>query len=442
MANTLKALNIAFVFAFLSTVIWVKGVPADVEPKWTMAGGYMHTCATNGDSLYCWGSNTYGQLGTGKTNPESRPVKIPLPANRTVKFLSAGFYNTCVVYNNDSVSCWGNNDNGQLGLGRQETIFGNTSATRASNLSPISLGTTKKVLGIAAGGPHTCVLFNDGSLKCWGLNGSGQLGLGDILTRGKKASEMGNGLPFVDLGGEKVIDVKASGIRTCALFEDRRLRCWGGYSAIGSGGNVNLGTLKSQMGTNLKPVSLGAGALVEGFSVGNYHTCALLKDNRVKCFGQDFSGSLGQGNPTTTVIGDSVEEMGDNLPPVNISDGLRIIQITAGYLGSCALLENHATKCWGSNNYGTLGVGDTRNRGMARDEMGDNLPFVDLGRFARVESILRSGYHTCARLSNDEIKCWGWGYYGQTGTGVIGDSTNIGTTPGSMGDNLKPVVYP
>lgn len=426
----------SFVIAILMSVM--KMGLADAVAQWTIAGGFMHTCATDGISLYCWGSNSYGQLGSGKAVTERTPTKIPLPSNRKVRFLSAHDYNTCVVYENNSVSCWGNNKDGQAGLGRQEPKFGDISDTRVDKLSPILLGTTKQVTGISAGGSNICVLFEDGTLKCWGNNDYGQLGLGDMIDRGTKSSDMGNSLPFVDLGGEKAIDIMASGANTCAILDDRSLRCWGNYTAIGSGGSVNLGTQKSHMGKNLKPVSLGNGASVEAIASGGIHTCALLKGNRVKCWGFNYYGSLGLGDVLNTVIGDSPGEMGENLRPVNI-DTLHVIQITARQWSTCALLENHAIKCWGYNAYGDLGLGDTKARGVSLDEMGENLPFVNLGRLARVESIAQSGHHTCVTLSNNRVKCWGWGFYGQTGAG---DSANIGTTPESMGDNLKAIELP
>ena len=106
---------------------------------------------------------------------------------------------------------------------------------------------------------------------------------------------------------------------------------------------------------------------------------------------------------------------------------------------SCAILYGGVIKCWGGNDYGKLGLGDLSNHGDASaDQMGDNLPVVDLGtgRTAKMISASTGGAHTCAVLDDDSVKCWGWNDSGQLG---LGDTSNRGDGPGEMGDNL-PVV--
>jgi hypothetical protein len=123
------------------------------------------------------------------------------------------------------------------------------------------------------------------------------------------------------------------------------------------------------------------------------------------------------------------------LPP----ERYRALTVSAGRYHTCALLDDHRVKCWGDNLYGQLGLGDAMKRVMPSD-MGDNLPTVDLGTGRTAKAITAGRYATCALLDDDSVKCWGWAplALGATGTVVAGDDM-IGDAPGEMGDALPPV---
>ena len=110
---------------------------------------------------------------------------------------------------------------------------------------------------------------------------------------------------------------------------------------------------------------------------GTYHTCALLDDSSVKCWGYNNYGQLGQGDKANR--GDGASEMGDNLLAIDLGAGRTATQLTASFFKTCALLDDSSVKCWGHNQYGQLGQGDTANRGDGASEMGDNLLAIDLG---------------------------------------------------------------
>src|SRR5690606_9674905 len=112
-------------------------------------------------------------------------------------------------------------------------------------------------------------------------------------------------------------------------------------------------------------------------AAGQLHTCAMFNDGSVKCWGMNSSGQLGLGD--TSNRGDGSNEMGDNLPNVDLGGGRTATDITAGATHTCAILDDGSAKCWGANNSGQLGLGDTSNRGDGSNEMGDSLPAVDLG---------------------------------------------------------------
>jgi alpha-tubulin suppressor-like RCC1 family protein len=131
------------------------------------------------------------------------------------------------------------------------------------------------------------------------------------------------------------------------------------------------------MGDNLPAVDLGSGRTAISLAAGVFHTCALLDSLQVKCWGYNWNGQLGVGDHVTR--GTDPAHMGDNLPVVDLGTGRTARQIAAGQNHTCALLDNNAVKCWGYNNSGQLGRGDTRWRGDDQNEMGDYLPVVDLG---------------------------------------------------------------
>ncbi|RMF60337.1 MAG: hypothetical protein D6746_07015, partial [Bacteroidetes bacterium] len=169
----------------------------------------------------------------------------------------------------------------------------------------------------------------------------------------------------------------AGGERTCAVLSDGSLKCWGyNFGRLGLGDQAHRGDDPGEMGTNLPAVDLGTG-VISGVEAGSTHTCALLDNATVKCWGSNVNGQLGLGDKLTR--GDDPGEMGNSLPPIDLGAGRTPTAIAAGGSFTCARLDNATVKCWGANSDGQLGLGDTSDRGDAPGEMGDNLPAVDLG---------------------------------------------------------------
>src|SRR5262249_7071077 len=132
--------------------------------------------------------------------------------------------------------------------------------------------------------------------------------------------------------------------------------------------------------------------------------------------------------------------MGDNLPAVNLGTGRVTLELAAGRAFTCARLDNGQVKCWGENGIGSLGVGDTIDRGGSPLEMGDNLPAVDLGAGRTALKTVAGRAHACARLDNSQVKCWGDNKFAQIGLGDnAGSRLRIGDEAGEMGDNLPAV---
>ena len=250
-----------------------------------------------------------------------------------------------------------------------------TTSTRST------FGAGRTATAIAAGDFHTCALLDNGTVKCWGANDVGQLGQGDTDSRGDSAGEMGDDLDPVDLGaGRTAVAIAAGGVHTCALLDDGAVKCWGDSAlrAARPGRHATCrGDDAGEMGDDLDPVGLGAGRTAVAIAAGDVHTCALLDNGIVKCWGFNLDGELGYGD--TDARGDGAGEMGDFLGPVGLGAGRTAVAITAGDFHTCALLDDDTVKCWGYNIVGQLGYGDTDNRGDGAGEMGDDLDPVDLG---------------------------------------------------------------
>jgi len=264
---------------------------------------------------------------------------------------------------------------------------------------------------LSAGETHTCLLDTACSppvYKCWGANLYGQLGLNDVENRGDDANEMGASLPMVNLRVTSEITTLSTGTgaqHSCAVFSDGSLRCFGRNNAgqLGLGDLINRGTATAPIGVGYPAVDLGTGNKASAVAAGSAHTCALLESGGIKCFGSN-SGQLGYGDLTMRGDGSASGAMGDSLPAVALGAGKIAVAVDVGNYHSCALLSSNEVKCWGINDDGQLGYGDTALRGNQDGEMGDTLPALDLG--ASAKAISCGGRHTCAILLSGAVKCW------------------------------------
>jgi len=412
-----------------------------------VVSGQAHNCALFGDgAVKCWGYNFYGQLGLGDTDnrgdvpgelSDALPV-VNLGTGRTAKSLAAGRFHTCAVLDNGFVKCWGRNAFGALGLG-DTASRGDEAGEMGDKLIPSILGTGKTAKAIAAGGYHTCAVLNDDTLKCWGSNADGELGLGDTLARGDSVGEMGDALSVVDLGaGKTVKSVSAGGFHTCAVLNDDSVRCWGygGFGGLGLGDVDSRGDAANEMGANLPAVDLGAAKTAKSLALGFYHSCAVLNDASVKCWGNNTDGQLGQGDVAHR--GDEPGEMGDTLLSVDLGAAKTAKSIASGFYHVCAILNDDTAKCWGYNGFGALGQGDVVSRGVASGQLGDKLPAIDLGAGALVRKVSAGIFHTCVALADETVRCWGANDVGQLGQG---DIVARGDGPNEMGAALKPVLF-
>ncbi|WP_129347611.1 RCC1 domain-containing protein [Sorangium cellulosum] len=399
----------------------------------TLAAGYFHTCvALNTGRIKCWGYNGGGQLGLGDIVsrgglPGQMGSELPvtdLGADAKVESLALGSGHTCARLTTGAVKCWGTSAAGALGLGPVASL-GAAANQMGDLLEAVNLGGV--AASVAAGAAHTCAIASDAT-RCWGYNEHGQLGLGD-----KEDRLLAQG-PDVSLGGGNVALSLALGeTHTCARLNGGAVKCWGANSAgqLGLGDMDFRGDDPDEMGDALPAVDLG-GEPAQALSAGRFHTCALLTGGRVKCWGHNAYGQLGAGDRFHR--GTDTSHMGEHLDVVDV--GAPITQLALGEFHTCALLADGRVKCWGRNDLGQLGLGDMLDRGGAPGELGDALPPVDLGEGATAQAITAGAQHTCALLTDGRVKCWGRNDFGQLG---LGDALPRGHEPGTMGDALPAV---
>ena len=267
---------------------------------------------------------------------------------------------------------------------------------------------------------------------------------------GDDPSERGDALPFVDLalrGDVELVEARRNGSGYCVL-DSVGVKCWGGAPEyLGSGATETLGDEASDMGESLPYLDLGSDFLPAGLSVGQTHACAWSVEGAVKCWGDNTRGQLGV-EPLGGVVGDEPGEMGDILPTVEL--GVDAMQVAVGYAHTCVLTVDGRVKCWGANSTefegddehapqdpmrfptGALGVGDADDRVAPVDDV----EFVDLGPDAVVVAIDAALHSTCALLDDGALKCWGRNQWGQLGQG---DEETRGDEPGEMGLSLLPI---
>ncbi|MEZ4270267.1 MAG: hypothetical protein R3C68_02155 [Myxococcota bacterium] len=403
-----------------------------------------HTCAVLGNgSAKCWGVNQYGYLGLGDTLSrgddlgemgDALPV-VDLGSGRFALSVAVGAQHGCAILDDTTLKCWGRNLSGRLGLGDTDNR-GDAPGEMGDNLPAIDLGAGRRAVALSPLALSMCVLLDNASVKCWGRNANGEAGLGDTNDRGDEPGEMGDNLPAIDLGtGRTALQVSSGEFHSCALLDDHTVKCWGASvsGALGLGDTEVRGDNPGEMGDNLPVVDLGTERTAIAISAGRVHNCAILDNGALKCWGRNDSGELGLGD--TTSRGALPNDMGDNLPEIDLGTGRTAIAVAAGN-STCAILDNQALKCWGRNSSGELGLGDVEHRGDEPGEMGDNLPVVDLGPGRTAREVVVGLSHTCARLDNDTIKCWGFNDQGQLG---LEDTASRGDASGEMGDNLPAV---
>jgi alpha-tubulin suppressor-like RCC1 family protein len=268
----------------------------------------------------CWGNNENGQLGDGRgTKPGAlslRPVSV-VGLRQPIQ-LSAGEFHICALEQAGTVQCWGNSSNGQIGSDAQRAFA-----------KPLAIERLGRVGRIASGASHVCALETSGVVQCWGRNTEGQLGDGKSGSRIK---------PVTVAGLEDAVELASGHRHTCARQRSGRVWCWGdnAFAQLGpdAGRDPKRGT----------PVEIPELANVAELAGGSDHSCVRLQAGRVMCWGSNAAGQLGQRSTVT------------RLPtPTAVRGMADAIDLALGAQHTCALRKTGEVACWGDTEYGALG---------------------------------------------------------------------------------------
>ena len=388
-----------------------------------VSGGFAHTCALlDNGTVRCWGFGGNGRLGYGNSNSigdneapgSAGPVDTGSPHGAGATATSAGDDHSCALLDDGTVRCWGRGASGRLGYGNTDNTGDNETP---GSVGPVDLG-GREAAAVSTGAAHTCALLDDGTVRCWGSGSFGRLGYGNENSIGN--NETPGSVAPVDLGGREAVAVSAGGGHTCALLDNGTVRCWGGGGAgqLGYGNTDDIGD--NETPGSVGPVDLGREAV--GVSAGDSHTCALLDNGTVRCWGFGSHGQLGY--PSTDYIGDN--ETPGSVGPVDL--GREAVAVSAGLAHTCALLDNGTVRCWGEGNFGRLGYANTERIGD--DETPGSVGPVDLGAGRQAVGVSVGALHTCALLDDGTVRCWGLGANGRLGYGNsddIGDDETPGS---------------
>ena len=373
-----------------------------------LALGGSHTCVLFDDqTIKCWGKSEFGQTGYATTTPigddENPSARGTVDVGEPVEEVSAGDDHTCVLLESGTVRCFGENMSYQLGYPDSEHDVGDDEVP--GDVPAVDIGGT--VAQVAAGNYHTCVVMEDKTIKCWAQGTFGKLGYGNTSTVVVPSSV---GAIAV---GANVLQLAPGFAHTCALLEGNDVRCWGrgNEGQLGYNSTDNIGDTQAPNTVGIVDV----GGEVTQVVAGVYHTCVRFTDGTVRCWGAGADGALGYGNYDT--IGDT--ELPSSVGPVSV--GGSVVKLTAGAYHTCALLSDQTVRCWGRNADGQLGYGITDNIGDT--EVPSSKGAVSVG--GKVLDIDAGDFHTCVILEGAAVRCWGRNTSGQLGYGhteTIGDT--------------------
>lgn len=369
--------------------------------KWkNISVGSSHTCGVRtGGTLWCWGSDSAGQLGNGATTGnQDIPVQESTNATNWTQVSSASGH-SCAVKTDGSLWCWGANSYGKLGngltTGNQDSP--GRESTNATNWAQVSTG-----------GNHTCAIKTDGSLWCWGRDNVGQLGNGGAITADQTAPSR-EATSATDWAY-----VSAGASHTCAVKTTGTLWCWGidSFGALGDGVGVvnqNAPVQESTLATDWAQVSTGLA----------YTTCAVKTSGTLWCWGSGSSGDLGDGTSTFSAYS----------PVQESSAATNWLQVNTGYSHSCAVKSDGSLWCWGNDTFGQLGNGATTGNQLS--------PFQESSGATDWALVTTGNSHSCALKTNGSLWCWGY----DTG-GMLGNGSTLRTSPvqeSSQAVNWMPV---
>jgi len=348
-------------------------------------------------AVFCWGDNGNGQIGIGAAAvgiDQPTPVQVTGLSSGVVQ-IAVGYDHACALTDAGALFCWGDNFDGQLGDG--------TTTDQPEPVSPVGL--PANIVSVSAGDTHTCVLTQAGDVYCWGNNTAGRLGDGTDTNRPAPTK-------VIDLPGP-VAQISAGDEGTCALTEAGAALCWGDNDE----GQLGNGTTTDSFVPT--PVT-GLPSGVREINTNDTTACAVMKAGTVRCWGDNDDGELGDGTNTSSFV------------PVEVVGLTDAVKVSAGDEHTCAFTKAGAAYCWGSNDDGQLGNNSTTD---------SDVPVAVSGLEAGTVALQAGDDVTCALTDSAAAFCWGSNTNGEVGDGTVGDDRLVPKAVLGFGPRAARVPY-
>ena len=370
-----------------------------IDTARAIEAGSFHECAVLEDAtLRCWGENDYGQLGNGViSSPPETPTPTPVAVVGVtgVVAVSGGGFHTCALLADGRVQCWGRNTGDPDARGGGQ--LGDPAFNGFASAMPVEVTGITTAIAVAAGGFHTCALLANGTVQCWGQNDQGQLGNGTVDPPTPLAPR--NPTPVTVNRIADAIAISAGGWHTCALLRNGTVRCWGDnqFGALGDGSPTPTNPyVRRPTPTPVDVVGINTAVVLEA---GIFHTCVLLQDGSEQCWGWNDFFQLGNNPPAVNA----------SSRPVTVNGVTNPASLAPGAEHSCVVLQDGTVQCWGDNSFGQHGNGSPR--GIA------NPPTPPVTGITTATAATSGAEHTCALLRGGRVQCWGRGLFGRLGDG-------------------------
>lgn len=337
----------------------------------SLAAGASSTLAVDaGGRLWAWGDNAQGKLGIPGAVDPSTPQLVSSAGWARVAVGGDGGGHACAIANDGSLWCWGNDADGQLGLGQGVTAD-----------VPTRVGELTDWTSIAAGRASTCGV-RAGALSCWGWNGDDRLGVVDLEGRSE---------PYVIDAKQDWAAVALTYAHACAIRMDATLWCWGANDSgeLGRGGDNAPPALVGTAATSWTKVVAGT-----AFSCG-------LRGGALFCWGANDSGQTGLSTAADM--------------PTKVGTETDWRDVSAGGRHACGVKQSGELYCWGANDFGQIGSTTVENA-PAPERVGDRSDWVD------VEA---GNNHTCGVVESGLLLCFGSNGHGELGIGDVSSSLAV-----------------
>jgi alpha-tubulin suppressor-like RCC1 family protein len=386
-------------------------VPAGSSCIAQLSLGASHSCALRTDgAVYCWGRNDTGQVGDGTQQDRPTPARVAgLPVGRNVVQIAAGELHTCAMMDDNTVWCWGTNDQHILGQCEDATLVSSALPLMVHSWQASVAGSPTcdptvafKATSIAAGGVHNCAVGTDGALYCWGENSHGSQGgqcgqdyavLDPVPGPLKIAGTLTQGVSAVQTGDEY----------SCVLGTDHSVWCFGSNDLyeLGQGGGNATGSYK--------PLAVQGLADADYLVLADETGCVVTRQKTLFCWGSGSTGIFGK-------------------QLTNLDHASYITNGSAAFSGGtagtiCITQSDGSFSCFGANDLGQCGNGTSSPQSTLS-------PASSATYLATVSKASLGTTHTCAITTDGALWCWGADDHGQLGDGqILGSDMQLVTVP-------------